>query len=161
MPGIVPPGDLRMALTALADPGEHGTLWSSTFQHRFRGEGALAGHPVGNLVLVGLTKVLGDPVAAYLGGFVGSALGGATIGLAAGALQWIALQRLGADPGMWIVASTVGWGVGWLLIGSIDESSGAPGVSGYLLGSAGAALAGVITGVSVLRLLRTRAPAQP
>ena len=65
MPGIVPPGDLRMALTALADPGEHGTLWSSTFQHRFRGEGALAGHPVGNLVLVGLTKVLGgDPVAA-------------------------------------------------------------------------------------------------
>lgn len=65
MPGIVPPGDLRMALTALADPGEHGVLWSSTFQHRFRGEGALAGHPVGNLVLVGLTKVLGgDPVAA-------------------------------------------------------------------------------------------------
>ncbi|WP_420121890.1 gluconeogenesis factor YvcK family protein [Nakamurella sp.] len=65
MPGIVPPGDLRMALTALADPGEHGALWSSTFQHRFRGEGALAGHPVGNLVLVGLTKVLGgDPVAA-------------------------------------------------------------------------------------------------
>jgi uncharacterized cofD-like protein len=74
MPGIVPPGDLRMALTALADPGEHGTLWSSTFQHRFRGEGALAGHPVGNLVLVGLTKVLGDPVAAL--DAAGALLGG-------------------------------------------------------------------------------------
>lgn len=75
MPDIVPPGDLRMALTALADPGEHGTLWRSTFQHRFRGEGALAGHPVGNLVLVGLTKVLGgDPVAAL--DAAGALLGG-------------------------------------------------------------------------------------
>jgi len=64
VPGIVPPGDLRMALTALAEPNDTGALWSSTFQHRFRGDGALAGHPVGNLVLVGLTKVLGDPVAA-------------------------------------------------------------------------------------------------
>jgi uncharacterized cofD-like protein len=64
VPGIVPPGDLRMALTALASPDDVGTVWSTTFQHRFRGEGALAGHPVGNLVLVGLSKVLGDPVAA-------------------------------------------------------------------------------------------------
>ncbi len=64
VPGIVPPGDLRMALTALARPDEAGSLWSTTFQHRFRGDGALAGHPVGNLVLVGLSKVLGDPVAA-------------------------------------------------------------------------------------------------
>ena len=64
VPGIVPPGDLRMALTALAEPHEAGRLWSTTFQHRFRGEGALAGHPVGNIVLVGLSQVLGDPVAA-------------------------------------------------------------------------------------------------
>ncbi len=64
VPGIVPPGDLRMALTALADPDATGQLWGSTFQHRFRGEGALAGHPVGNIVLVGLSQVLGDPVAA-------------------------------------------------------------------------------------------------
>ena len=64
VPGIVPPGDLRMALTALAGDDEGGQLWSRTFQHRFTGEGALTGHPVGNLVLVGLTQVLGDPVAA-------------------------------------------------------------------------------------------------
>jgi hypothetical protein len=114
-----------------------------------------------SIVGFGIGKVLGDPVAANLGGFVGSALGGATIGLAAGALLWIALLRLGADPGMWLVASTVGWGVGWLLIGSIDESNGAPGPSAYLVGAAGAAIAGVITGVSMVRLLRTRAPAQP
>lgn len=64
VPGIVPPGDLRMALTALAEPNASGDLWGATFQHRFRGEGALAGHPVGNIVLVGLSQVLGDPVAA-------------------------------------------------------------------------------------------------
>ena len=64
VPGIVPPGDLRMALTALSRPNDTGQLWSETFQHRFSGQGALAGHPVGNIVLVGLTEVLGDPVAA-------------------------------------------------------------------------------------------------
>ena len=64
VPGILPPGDLRMALTALSRPDDTGLLWSATFQHRFRGDGALAGHPVGNIVLVGLAQVLGDPVAA-------------------------------------------------------------------------------------------------
>ena len=64
VPGIVPPGDLRMALTALADPGVTGQLWGSTFQHRFQGDGAMTGHPVGNIVLVGLSQVLGNPVAA-------------------------------------------------------------------------------------------------
>ncbi|MTD13954.1 uridine diphosphate-N-acetylglucosamine-binding protein YvcK [Nakamurella sp. YIM 132087] len=64
VPGIVPPGDLRMALAALAAPDDRGELWARTFQHRFTGEGALTGHPVGNLLLVGLTQVLGDPVAA-------------------------------------------------------------------------------------------------
>jgi uncharacterized cofD-like protein len=53
-----------MALTALGRPDATGRLWTTTFQHRFRGEGAMAGHPVGNLVLVGLMQVLGDPVAA-------------------------------------------------------------------------------------------------
>jgi uncharacterized cofD-like protein len=58
---LVPPGDLRQALVALAGDG---TVWGEAFQHRFRGDGALAGHAVGNLVLAGLFEVLGDPVAA-------------------------------------------------------------------------------------------------
>ncbi len=64
IPGLVPPGDLRMALAALARDDDAGRLWARTFQHRFTGEGALTGHPVGNLILVGLTQVLGNPVAA-------------------------------------------------------------------------------------------------
>ncbi|WP_373298265.1 gluconeogenesis factor YvcK family protein [Nakamurella endophytica] len=64
LPAIVPPGDLRMALAALAGETDEAELWATTLQHRFAGEGALAGHPVGNLVLAGLAEVLGDPVAA-------------------------------------------------------------------------------------------------
>jgi uncharacterized cofD-like protein len=61
--GVLPPGDLRMALSALSADGEGGR-WAKVFQHRFRGNGALAGHAVGNLLLAGLVEVLGDPVAA-------------------------------------------------------------------------------------------------
>jgi len=61
---IVPPGDLRMALAALASDSPHGRLWATIIQHRFGGSGALAGHPIGNLLLAGLSEVLADPVAA-------------------------------------------------------------------------------------------------
>ncbi|MEZ0049731.1 putative cofD-like protein [Mycobacterium sp. MAA66] len=61
---IVPPGDLRMALAALASDSPHGQLWATIIQHRFSGSGALAGHPIGNLLLAGLQEVLADPVAA-------------------------------------------------------------------------------------------------
>ena len=61
---IVPPGDLRMALAALASDSPHGRLWATIVQHRFGGSGALAGHPIGNLMLAGLSEVLADPVAA-------------------------------------------------------------------------------------------------
>jgi uncharacterized cofD-like protein len=62
--GLLPPGDLRMALAALAAGDDTGQRWQSLVQHRFRGSGALAGHAVGNLLLAGLMDVLGDPVAA-------------------------------------------------------------------------------------------------
>jgi uncharacterized cofD-like protein len=61
---VVPPGDLRMALAALASDSPHGRLWATILQHRFGGSGALAGHPIGNLLLAGLNEVLADPVAA-------------------------------------------------------------------------------------------------
>ena len=60
--GGLPPGDLRKAMLALAasDAGP----WAEVFGHRFGGDGALAGHAVGNLVLAGLMEVVDDPVAA-------------------------------------------------------------------------------------------------
>ena len=61
---IIPPGDLRMALAALANSDPVGDLWARTLQHRFGGNGAMAGHAVGNLMIAGLTDVLGDYQAA-------------------------------------------------------------------------------------------------
>ena len=58
--GILPPGDLRKALVALADER---ALWPRTFEHRFD-DGELAGHALGNLVLAALFETEGDPVAA-------------------------------------------------------------------------------------------------
>jgi uncharacterized cofD-like protein len=60
--GILPPGDLRMALAALAGHGDWEQLWARVYQHRFEGGGDLEGHAVGNLVLTALIELLGDPV---------------------------------------------------------------------------------------------------
>jgi uncharacterized cofD-like protein len=61
--GVLPPGDLRMALAALCGDDEWGTTWARVVQHRFGGEGDLAGHSLGNLLIAGLWDLLGDPVA--------------------------------------------------------------------------------------------------
>ncbi|WP_163552807.1 gluconeogenesis factor YvcK family protein [Candidatus Frankia alpina] len=62
--GALPMGDLRMALAALAGPDGPPATWAELFQHRFAGSGPLAGHAVGNLVLIGLAERTGSPVAA-------------------------------------------------------------------------------------------------
>lgn len=73
--GLLPPGDLRMALAALAGTDADHVLWGELLQHRFGGTGALAGHPVGNLVLAGWMDRFGDPVEALrrVGEVVGAA----------------------------------------------------------------------------------------
>ncbi len=60
----LPPGDLRMALAALAGDDDWGRTWEALLQHRFAGDGPLGGHAVGNLLLTGLAESTGDPVAA-------------------------------------------------------------------------------------------------
>ncbi|MBK5306954.1 MAG: uridine diphosphate-N-acetylglucosamine-binding protein YvcK [Frankiaceae bacterium] len=60
----LPPGDLRMALAAMAGDDDWAQTWSRLLQHRFGGTGPLAGHAVGNLLLAGLAQSTGDPVVA-------------------------------------------------------------------------------------------------
>jgi uncharacterized cofD-like protein len=56
--GIVPPGDLRKCLVALAE--DHSAL-AEAFEQRFDSESAeLTGHALGNLVLAGLVATTGD-----------------------------------------------------------------------------------------------------
>lgn len=62
--GVLPPGDLRQALAALAGVDNLSVGNAALFQYRFPGEDPLGGHPVGNLVLCGLMELTGDPVLA-------------------------------------------------------------------------------------------------
>ncbi len=60
--GVLPPGDLRMALSALCDDSDWGHTWRDVLQHRFQGDGPLGGHALGNLLIVALWELHEDPV---------------------------------------------------------------------------------------------------
>jgi uncharacterized cofD-like protein len=72
---VLPPGDLRMALAALAGTDPEHRAWAELLQHRLGGSGVLAGHPVGNLMLTALLENTDDPTTALdrLAGLVGAA----------------------------------------------------------------------------------------
>ncbi len=110
--GVLPPGDLRMALAALCGDDEWGTTWSRVIQHRFAepkaaalggtpdsgqpGSG-LTGHTVGNVLIVALWELLGDTVQGL--DWVGRLLGahGRVLPMAAVPLDLVADVE-GADP---------------------------------------------------------------
>jgi len=67
--GVLPPGDLRQALVALAADDPLSLRTAELLQHRFGPvlpgtNDSVAGHAVGNLLLCGLMELYGDPVAA-------------------------------------------------------------------------------------------------
>lgn len=55
--GILPPGDIRNCIAALADDED---LLTRLFQYRFPNGGGLVGHSFGNLFLTALTGITGD-----------------------------------------------------------------------------------------------------
>jgi uncharacterized cofD-like protein len=61
---IFPPGDLRMALTALCADDDWGRTWAQILQHRFDSNGELNGHAMGNLLLASMWNAGDDPVVA-------------------------------------------------------------------------------------------------
>ncbi len=62
--GVLPPGDLRMALSALCGDDPWGRTWAEVVQHRFKSGGPLHDHALGNLLIVAINELLGDQVAA-------------------------------------------------------------------------------------------------
>lgn len=65
--GILPPGDLRMALAALCSDDDWGRTWARILQHRFGGTSEmggdeLRGHSVGNLLIAAAWEILDDHV---------------------------------------------------------------------------------------------------
>src|SRR6266700_5159555 len=95
--GVLPPGDLRMALAALCGDDSWGTTWSRVVQHRFTGNGGLGGHAVGNVLIVALWELLGDTVQGL--DWVGRLLGahGRVLPMASVPLD-LAAEVEGADP---------------------------------------------------------------
>ncbi|MCX6405161.1 MAG: 2-phospho-L-lactate transferase CofD family protein, partial [Actinobacteria bacterium] len=59
---VVPPGDLRMALAALCGDDTWGSTWARVLQHRFKSDGDLDGHSLGNLLITALWQETGDVV---------------------------------------------------------------------------------------------------
>jgi len=55
--GVLPPGDVRNCIVALADDED---VLARLFQYRFPNGGGLAGHSFGNLFLTALTGITGD-----------------------------------------------------------------------------------------------------
>jgi uncharacterized cofD-like protein len=103
---VLPPGDLRMALAALCDDTEWGHQWRDVLQHRFAGDGQLAGHAVGNLLIVSLWDLLGDTVGGL--DLVGRLLNarGRVLPMAAVPLN-IEASVMGADPTLPLEITTV------------------------------------------------------
>lgn len=61
--GILPPGDIRRALAALAE-GSKGEILRNLFNYRFRENGSVGGHSFGNLFLAALTDIYGSDIEA-------------------------------------------------------------------------------------------------
>jgi len=72
--GGLPPGDLRQCLQALARSGDQS--FARLLDHRYEGSGELAGHALGNLVLLGLAEQHGSYLRALVvAGEMADALG--------------------------------------------------------------------------------------
>ncbi len=54
---VLPPGDIRNCLVALAGEDQ---LMTQLFRHRFPGDGAIGGHALGNLIILALNQMSGS-----------------------------------------------------------------------------------------------------
>lgn len=61
--GILPPGDIRRCLVALADENQQKIL-RDLFNYRFEESGSMKGHSFGNLLLAALSSIYGSDIAA-------------------------------------------------------------------------------------------------
>ncbi len=86
--GVLPPGDLRMALAALCGDDGGARPGRSVLQHRFESDGPMHGHAVGNLLIVALWELLGDAHGRAATGWSRLDWVGRLLGAGAGCCRW-------------------------------------------------------------------------
>jgi hypothetical protein len=85
-------------------------------------------------------------------------IGGAMLGPGVGLMQWLVLRRQVSRAGWWVLASTVGCGLGMAVMGAFEVVVGSIG-TGFLLGLLfGGAVLGAVTGGALVWLLRQPVP---
>lgn len=91
-------------------------------------------------------------------------LSGAALGLALGILQWLVLSWHVRRAGWWVLASTLGWGLGWIAGWSFELTELLPvseTVDLALFVLRLALIPALVTGWAMARLLAGDQPAQP
>lgn len=135
-------------------PGAGRWVWASTAGL------AVAGGVGGAVVMAGANAKLGEggSLAAVVGYTLVGALGGAVTGM----LQRPVLRRQVSRSGWWVLASTVGWGLGMAVFGIGEYASGAFGImeaAGVLFGwLVPGVVLGAVTGGALVWLLRQPVP---
>jgi len=115
--------------------------------------------PVGWWVLLsivgfGVGKALAEAVFPSVTTVPGYAATGAIIGAAVGVTQWLVLRRHVSSAAWWIPATVGAWVAGWSAIGVAERAADWPTVAVYAVGGAGAALAGIVTAIVLIWLMR-------
>jgi hypothetical protein len=111
-----------------------------------------------SVVGFGIGKFAADAVGPALPSMAATVVSGAVIGLSAGIAQSLVLLNKVSGAWWWVLANVAAWAAGWSLISLADDSDMSIAMV-YVIGAAGAALIGVITGISLLALLRHPTPA--
>jgi hypothetical protein len=106
-----------------------------------------------SIVGFGLGKLIGEAVAQGMPAALGHGLSGAVIGATLGLAQWLVLRRHVSRADVWVLANVAAWAAGWSLI-SLAEGSAWSTVMVYAVGGVGAGLAGIITAVALIWVLR-------
>jgi len=109
-----------------------------------------------SIVGFGVGKAIADAATPGIAATVGYGLSGAVIGVSVGIAQWLVLQRHLPRAGWWVPANVAAWAVGWTVISFAEDAVGWPILTVYVVGTIGAAVAGIITGIALVWLSRPR-----
>ena len=107
-----------------------------------------------SIVGFGVGKALAEAVLPSVSTLPGYGATGAIIGAAVGVAQWPVLRRHVSLAAWWVPATVVAWVAGWSAIGVAEHAIDWPTLAVYVVGGVGAALAGIVTAIVLMWLMR-------